>query len=114
MTRFPAGIGIINASLKTHKAYCEIPSNKLLANTLRLFRNTGYIWGFCYMTPQRRYAKLYPRVRVFLKYINLSKSMIKGISTFKRTRSNYKIIDIKNLGRDLLQHKLYQNPLSTL
>lgn len=107
MTRFPAGIGIINASLKTHKSYCEFPSNKLLANTLRLFRNAGYIWGFCFMTPQKRYAKLYPRIRVFLKYIYLTKSLIRQIHTFKRTRSNYKIFKSKNLKRYFLQHKLY-------
>lgn len=107
MTRFPAAMGIINASLKTHKSYCEFPSNKLLANALRIFRNTGYIWGFCFMTPQKRYAKLYPRIRVFLKYINLTKSLIRNIRTFKRTRSNYKIFKSKSVKRDLLQHKLY-------
>jgi len=106
-TRFSSIISIINASVKTGNVFCEIPANKLAINTLRLLRNQGYIWGFSFVSPKKRVSRLYPRVKVFLKYIDSNTPVLKAIHVFKKTRSNFQIIHSNKLYQILVQNKLY-------
>nr|ADZ99060.1 ribosomal protein S8 [Physarum polycephalum] len=105
--RFSAMISIMNATIKTGNSFCEIPANNLCINTLRLLRNQGYIWGFSYVSPQLRAKRLYPRVKIFFKYIDSNTPVIKSINIFKRTRSNFRIIRNNKLYQILAQNKLY-------
>lgn len=97
----------MNACIKTGKISCEVPTNKLAVNVLRLLRNQGYIWGFSFASPRKREGRLYPRVRIFFKYQDLSNPAMRGIRVFKSTRSNYRLIGDKQLFKLLAQHKLY-------
>lgn len=106
-SRFSSMISIINASVKAGALSCEVPANKLSINTLRILRNQGYIWGFNFVSPKRRYNRLYPRVRILLKYIDRNTPALKAIHIFKRTRSNFQIIRNNKLYQILIQNKVY-------
>lgn len=105
--RFSSLISIINACIKTGKISCEVPTNKLAINVLRLLRDQGYIWGFSFVSPRKREGRLYPRVKIFFKYIDTSNPAMRAIHVFKRTRSNFRFIKDKHLFKILAQHKLY-------
>jgi ribosomal protein S8 len=100
-------ISTVNASVKTGLQYCEVPANKLSINTLRLLRNQGFIWGFSFVSPRKREARLYPRVKIFLKYVDINTPILKAIRVFKNTRSNFGIIRKNKLYQILVQNKLY-------
>jgi ribosomal protein S8 len=97
----------MNASIKVASQFCKVPVNKLCLNTLRLFRDLGYIWGFTLDTPGVRIAKLYPRVKIFFKYADANTPILKKIRIFKITRSHFTKMHSKNLYKILSQNKLY-------
>jgi len=105
--RFPCMIGVMNNSVKCGLQYCEVPANKICINTLRLLRNQGFIWGFSFTSPGKRQARLYPRVKIYFKYINKDMPGIKAIYIYKKTRSNFTILRHNKLLRILAQNKLY-------
>jgi ribosomal protein S8 len=105
--RFSSMISIMNATVKTGSQFCEVPANKLSINTLRLLRNQGFIWGFNYVSPKKRESRLYPRVKIFFKYIDNNTPVLKAINIFKRTRSNFQIIRRNKLYQILAKNKLY-------
>jgi len=99
MNRFAAMVGIINTCLKTGRSSCELPVNKTCINTLRLFRQQNYIWGFMF-------TKKY-HVKIFFKYAHTNLAMLRSIRVFKKTASNFQIIRTNKLFQILSQHKLY-------
>jgi len=100
-------VSIMNVSVKTGNLFCEVPANTLCINTLRLLRSQGYIWGFSFVSPRKREGRLYPRVRIFFKYIDHNTPVLKAIHIFKKTRSNFHIIRKNKLYQILAQNKLY-------
>lgn len=85
-------ISIINNSLKTRKKICEIPINKVCLNTLKFLRAQNFINGFQIISPGVKTQRLYPRVRILLKFANIFDSVITSMKPCKNTRSNFHII----------------------
>jgi ribosomal protein S8 len=100
-------IGVMNSSVKAGLQSCEVPANKITINTLRLLRNQGFIWGFNFVSPRKRESRLYPRVRIHFKYIDINTPILKAIRVFKNTRSNFTILQHNKLFKILAQNKLY-------
>lgn len=107
VARFPAMIGLINNGVKVGASFCECPANKLCINFLRLLRNHGYIWGFHYVSPKKRLNRLYPRVKIMLKYIDNNTPIIKAIQPYKNTSSNFHLIHTNNFYKILTNNKYY-------
>jgi len=105
--RFASMISIINATVKAGHVSCEVSTNKLGINTLRLLRNQGYLWGFSFTSPKKRSARLYPRVCILFKYIDHNTPILKAIHVHKNTRSNFKILPYNKLSQVLTRNKLY-------
>jgi ribosomal protein S8 len=105
--RFPNMIGIMRTSIKTGLKSCEVPANKLCINVLRLFRDRGYIFGFNTVSPRKKNGRLYPRVKIHFKYSDSSAPVIKDLSVFKNTYSNFTPIRVKNQYQILSQHKIF-------
>jgi len=105
--RFPNMIGIMRTCIKTGTTFCEVPTNKLCINVLRLFRDRGFIYGFTFVSPQKKYARLYPRVKIHFKYSDASLPTLRDLTIFKNTVSNFSHIRIKTKDQILSQHKLY-------
>jgi ribosomal protein S8 len=97
----------MNATVKTGKITCEVPANKLAINLLRLLRDQGFIWGFRFVSPEKRRHRLYPRVKIYFKFIDLNTPVLRALRVFPKTRSNYHLIHNKQLFTILVQHKLY-------
>jgi ribosomal protein S8 len=105
--RFPNMIGIMRTCIKTGNYSCEIPANKLCINVLRLLRDQGYIYGFSFVSPQKKYARLYPRVKIQFKFSDAATPVIRDLTIYKNTVSNFKTMHIRNQYQILSQHKLY-------
>jgi len=105
--RFPNMIGIMRASIKTGWKTCEVPANKLCINVLRLFRDHGYIYGFNFVSPKKKSARLYPRVRIHFKYSDTASPVIRDLIVYKNTFSNFRSMRLNNTFQVLSQHKLY-------
>lgn len=105
--RFPNMIGIMRTCVKTGVSFCEVPANKLCINVLRLFRDRGYIFGFNIVSPRKKNARLYPRVKIHFKYSDASAPVIKDLTIFKNSLSNFSSIRIRNQYQILSQHKMF-------
>lgn len=105
--RFPNMIGIMRTCIKTGVRSCEVPANKLCINVLRLLRDQGYIYGFSFVSPQKKFARLYPRVKIQFKFSDASTPVIRDLTIFKNTVSNFKTMRITNQYQILSQHKLF-------
>jgi ribosomal protein S8 len=105
--RFPHMIGIMRTCIKTGMRNCEVPANKLCINVLRLLRDHGYIYGFNIVSPSKKYARLYPRVKIHFKYSDSSSPVIKDLIIFKNTFSNFSQMRIRNQYQILSQHKMF-------
>jgi len=105
--RFPNMIGIMRTCIKTGLRSCEIPANKLCINVLRLLRDHGYIYGFNFVSPKKKYARLYPRVKIHFKYSDSSSPVIKDLVIFKNTYSNFSTMRANSHYQILSQHKMF-------
>jgi len=105
--RFPNMIGIMRTCIKTGATFCEVPSNKLCIKVLRLLRNRGFIYGFNIVSPNKKYARLYPRVKIHFKYSEVSAPVIRDLIIYKNTTSNFTRLRIKTQDQILSQHKVF-------
>jgi len=103
--RFPAMIGIIRNSIKTGEAWCTIPCNKSCIRVLKLLRDSGFIFGYSFVT--ERIKSAYPRVKISFKYTDNNTPVLKDISIFKNTRSNFFILRGNKQYQILSHNKLY-------
>jgi ribosomal protein S8 len=104
VARFPSMIAIIRNTILTGAQSCVIPVNSLCVRVLRLLRNHGFIYGFSYVSSRPKKCRLYPLVRVTLKYADNNSPVLSNIGVFKNTRSNF--IQIKaNKQYHILSHR---------
>jgi len=87
-------------SLKTGNKDCEVPVNNLCLQTLRLMRERNLIYGFQYVSPGKKTKKLFPRVKILLKYADTFNPGITFIRPLKNTYSNYKVIGLNFRNQD--------------
>jgi ribosomal protein S8 len=100
-------IGILNSTIRSRYITCEVPTNNLGIKILRLLREQGYIYGFSYVSDNTKTKRLYPRVKVYFKYIDIKTPMIKSISAFKNAKSNFKTIQNAKYYQTISHNKLY-------
>lgn len=85
-------IGIIRHSLKARLQSCCIPANSLCINVLHILRENGFINGFTFnytiASSGKGFYRGYPRVLINFKYSDSNSPIIKGLRTYKNTKSN--------------------------
>jgi ribosomal protein S8 len=106
VARFPNMISTLYNTVKKGVTSCECPVNKICLQTLRLLREHNLIYGFQYVSPGKKTNKLYPRVRIFLKYSDIYGSCITKIRPLKNTKSNFHIIPLKFIKQENKNKKL--------
>jgi len=99
-------ISILRAHNKIGSTFCEVPTNNLGIEVLRLLRMHGLIQGFNIVSPKKKTARLFPRVRIYLKYSDTSNPAIADIKLFKNTSSNFTNLRRHRRFHIISQHKL--------
>jgi ribosomal protein S8 len=106
VARFPNMIALLYNTIKTGHTSCEVPINKLCLQTLRLLRDHSLIYGFQYVSPGDKNRRLYPRVRIMLKYSDINGPVITKMKPLKNTKSNFHIIPLKFINQENKHKKL--------
>jgi len=107
VARFSTMISSLRAHNKIGSSFCETPANRLGINVLRLLREQGLIQGFSLVSPRKKTARLFPRVRIYFKYSDVSNPALTDIKLFKNTSSNFTNIQRHRRFHTISQRKLY-------
>jgi len=103
--RFPSMIGIMRNSIKTGSTFCTVPVNSLCIRVLTILRDNGFIFGYSFISHQLKSA--YPRVRISFKYTDNNSSILRDLSIFKNTKSNFLFMHGNKQYQILSHNKLY-------
>jgi len=107
-SRFFSLLALFRAAMQAHRLDISLPGNIQTNRILRLFRQQGFIAGFGLdLMPShgRSFWQGYPRQRIYPKYGDINRPVIKSMTFFKHTHSHFRVwrLDFIRLSR-LLSH----------
>jgi len=92
---------------KMGSIYFDAPITNICLAILNILRTHGLIQGFSFFPTKKKRERLFPRVRVYLKYSYDHHPCIGDLRIFKNTTSNYTSINRYKQSHFLSQRKLY-------